>query len=59
MNEKTFNTANLDFEKLNETLANPEFANWYYHKIIDNSQEDTSLEGFIKTIQDYSNNEFK
>lgn len=45
----------LDFEKMNATLANPNFANWYYHQVMDNADgnEDFNIENFVKIINDY------
>lgn len=60
MNENNnFNQGNLDFEKMNETLANPEFANWYYHQIVGNTDNNMSIEEFVKTIQEYNQNKFE
>lgn len=59
MNENNFNTINLDFVKMNETLANSEFANWYYHEVIDNNKSDMNLENFIKLVQEHTDNQFK
>lgn len=56
--ENKVNENNLDFEKLNATLANPDFANWYYNKVSNNSQENMefSIDNFIQTINDYKMN---
>lgn len=60
MNENNnFNQENLDFEKMNETLANPEFANWYYHQMVDNECNNIKIEDFVKIIQEYNQNKFK
>ncbi len=59
MNENNFNTTNLDFVKMNETLANSEFANWYYNEVIDNNKSDMNLENFIKLVQEHTDNQFK
>ncbi|MGX4600612.1 hypothetical protein [Faecalimicrobium sp. JNUCC 81] len=60
MNENNnFNQGNLDFEKMNETLANPEFANWYYHQMIDNTGNNMNIEDFVKIIQEYNQNKFE
>lgn len=58
MSENNFNATNLDFVKMNETLANPEFANWYYHEVLDN-KSDINLENFIKLVQEHTDNQFK
>ena len=34
--DNNLNQNDLDFEKINATLADPSFANWYYHQVIDN-----------------------
>ena len=56
--ENKANENNLNFEKLNATLANPNFANWYYNKVSNNSQEDMefNIDNFIQTINDYKMN---
>ena len=56
--ENKVNENNLNFEKLNATLANPDFANWYYNKVSNNSQENMefSIDNFIQTINDYKMN---
>ena len=33
--DNNLNQNDLDFEKINATLADPSFANWYYHQVID------------------------
>ena len=56
--DSNLNQDNLDFEKMNATLADPNFANWYYHQIIgrtDNNME-FSIESFVRTINDYKLN---
>ena len=56
--ENKANENNLNFEKLNATLSNPDFANWYYNKVSNNSQEDIefSIDKFIQIINDYKMN---
>ena len=56
--ENKVNENNLNFEKLNATLANPDFANWYYNKVSNNSQEDMefNIDNFIQIINDYKLN---
>ena len=56
--ENKANENNLNFEKLNATLANPDFANWYYNKVSNNSQENMefSIDNFIQIINDYKMN---
>lgn len=53
--DNNLNQNDLDFEKMNATLANPNFANWYYHQAIDNADgnEDFNIENFVKIINDY------
>lgn len=48
----------LDFEKMNATLADQNFANWYYHQVIDNTDDNVefSIENFVKIINDYKLN---
>jgi len=52
------NQDGLDFEKMNATLADPNFANWYYHQVIDNPNENMefSIENFVQTINNYKSN---
>ncbi|MEG1311615.1 MAG: hypothetical protein RSD47_06360 [Romboutsia sp.] len=60
MNENNnFDDVKIDFKKMNETLANPDFANWYYHQIIDNMNESMTVENFIKIVQEYNENKFE
>jgi len=56
--DSNLNNKDLDFEKMNATLADPNFANWYYHQIIDNANENMefSIEDFVKTINNYKLN---
>lgn len=44
----------LDFEAMNATLANPEFANWYYNQMYSNNSSASTIEEFVKIIQEYS-----
>ena len=48
---------NLDFEKMNETLSNPEFANWYYNKMMDKTYTDMTMQDFVKIVNDYTENQ--
>ena len=60
MNESNMNQNNLDFEKMNETLANPEFANWYYsnyNKIMDKTYTDMTMQDFVEMVYDYIQNQ--
>ena len=56
--ENKVNENNLNFEKLNATLANPDFANWYYNQISNNSQDNMefNIDNFIQIINDYKMN---
>lgn len=58
MNIENLNQNNLDFEKINATLANPDFANWYYNQVINDANEnvDFSIEDFIQKINNYKLN---
>lgn len=58
MNIENLNQNNLDFEKINATLANPDFANWYYNQVINDTNEnvDFSIEDFIQKINNYKLN---
>ncbi|MEF9991571.1 MAG: hypothetical protein RRZ84_05665 [Romboutsia sp.] len=47
----------LDFEKMNETLANPAFANWYYREHEMDSKEEKfklNIDKFIEVINNYT-----
>lgn len=45
----------LDFEKMNATLANPEFANWYYNQMYSKTEgTDNTIDDFIKIVKEYS-----
>lgn len=60
MNESNMNQNNLDFEKMNETLANPEFANWYYsnyNKIMDKTYTNMTMQDFVQIVNDYIQNQ--
>ncbi len=52
---KEINKHNVNFEKMNATLANPEFANWYYNQI-DDSDKEFNIDEFIKILNDYNEN---
>ncbi|RDY23764.1 hypothetical protein CHF27_006475 [Romboutsia maritimum] len=47
---------NLDFEKMNEILADPTFANWYYNQMNNSSPNEININNFVQIIKDYSNN---
>ena len=57
MNESNMKQNNLDFEKMNETLANPEFANWYYNKMMDKAYSDMTMQDFVQIVNDYTENQ--
>ncbi len=54
MNEDNFNQGNLDFEKMNATLADPEFANWYYNEMINKSDSNLTMDEFVNIVKDYT-----
>ena len=54
MSEKKQNLDDLDFLKLNETLANPEFANWYYNQVLNGTDANLELLGFVDIVKNYS-----
>lgn len=57
MNEENkLNQDNLDFKKMNETLANPEFANWYYNQMLSGVDNNISIEEFVQIVQKYNLN---
>ena len=54
--DNNLNQNDLDFEKINATLADPSFANWYYHQVIDNvdcNNINFNVENFVKIINNY------
>ncbi len=56
--ENNLKQNDLDFEKINATLADPNFANWYYHQAIYNADDNTefNIENFVKIINNYKLN---
>lgn len=56
--ESKINQKDLDFEKLNATLADPNFANWYYNEFMNNPNKNMELdiEDFVQTINNYKFN---
>lgn len=58
INNNAYALNDLDFEKMNATLSNPEFANWYYNQMCNNNG-DTTIDDFIKIINDYSEQKFE
>lgn len=56
--DNNLNQNELNFEKINATLADPNFANWYYHQIIDNVDNNVefNIENFVKTINNFNLN---
>lgn len=60
MRDNNMNIYNdLNFEKLNETLANPEFANWYYNKITNDENLNVNIGMFVNIVKKYSEGEYK
>lgn len=53
MNENNYNENELDFQKMNATLANPDFANWYYNRFV-NSDKKLNINEFIDIIGIYN-----
>lgn len=54
-NKIKFNQNELNFEKMNETLANPEFANWYYNEMQNkDNHENFTITDFFHLVNDYS-----
>lgn len=55
INNNVYAQNELDFEKMNATLANPEFANWYYNQMYSKSDNtNPTIDDFIKIVKDYS-----
>ena len=48
----------LDFLKLNETLANPEFANWYYNQILNGTDANLEILGFVDIVKNYTEGKY-
>ncbi|WP_270648114.1 hypothetical protein [Paeniclostridium hominis] len=48
----------LDFLKLNETLANPEFANWYYNQILSGTDANLEILGFVDIVKNYTEGKY-
>lgn len=60
LNNNTYSQNELDFEKMNATLANPEFANWYYNQMNSKGNDTkTSIDDFVKVVKDYSEQKFE
>ena len=57
MNEGNITQNNLDFEKMNATLANPEFANWYYEKMLNKKNTTLTMQDFVQIVNEYDNNQ--
>lgn len=55
MNENNYNKKDIDFEKLNSTLANPDFANWYYNECMVKDNV-ISIDEFVNIINTYNSN---
>ena len=56
--DNNLNQIDVDFEKINATLADPNFANWYYHQVTDNvdANEEFNIENFVNIIKNYKLN---
>ncbi|MGL4910972.1 MAG: hypothetical protein ACRC3Y_00940 [Romboutsia sp.] len=54
MNENKFTQGNLDFEKMNATLANPDFANWYYNEMLNKSDVNLTMDEFVNIVNTYN-----
>lgn len=56
--DNNLNQNDLDFEKMNAILAEPSFANWYYHQVMNNIdyKTDFNVENFVKIINTYKLN---
>ncbi|CEQ16912.1 hypothetical protein [Paraclostridium sordellii] len=59
MSEKKQNLDDLDFLKLNETLANPEFANWYYNQVLNGTDANLELLEFVDIVKNYSEGKYE
>ena len=53
------NLSELDFLKLNETLANPEFANWYYNQVLNGTDANLEMLGFVDIIKNYADGKYE
>lgn len=49
----------LDFLKLNETLANEQFANWYYNQITAGTDVNLDIMGFVDIVKKYSEGKYE
>ena len=56
--DNNLNQIDVDFEKINATLADPNFANQYYHQVTDNvdGNEEFNIENFVNIINNYKLN---
>lgn len=54
-NQQGLNNVGLDFQKMNEVLANPNFQQWYYNQTQDSylSTNSMNIEGFVQSINEY------
>lgn len=62
MTEKDNNSekiSELDFLKLNETLANEQFANWYYSQVTAGTDVNLGIMGFVDIIKNYSEGKYE
>lgn len=56
---KNQNLNELDFLKINETLANPEFANWYYNQVLNGTDANLEMLGFVDIVKSYSEGKYE
>ena len=56
MNEGNINQNGLDFEKMNATLANPEFANWYYNQMLNSEKTTMTMQDFVQIVNEFDEN---
>ena len=56
--DNNLNQIDVDFEKINATLADPNVANWYYHQVTDNvdGYDEFNIENFVNIINNYTLN---
>ena len=54
MNNDNQDFRDLDYEKLNALLADPEFAHWYYNRF-SGSSSNIDINEFVNILNDYSN----
>lgn len=54
--DNNLNQNDFNFEKMNATLADPDFANWYYQQFIQNGDDNMNfnIESFVNIINNYN-----